>query len=234
MKNKNQDPQFDIAEKKAILQDSLDKIAEVDIFDEAFPTTADLVSVMPSVVVETKYGADEIRALDNLVFASLKRLVIFAIGLAFIFLLPVFVLTWVEGEYPNVIATALLGTFIILGTIFFIFMHMQLAAQLKKINPKSHITIRFLEYSFYVKIIGRNERVFFQEISYKSLENVIETKTHYFIYIARLGVHVVPKKDIVEGSPTLMRELLKYKHLNGLLAKYKIKTKTKNSVLFRW
>ena len=67
-------------------------------------------------------------------------------------------------------------------------------------SDKTVMKFGFDEEKFYVSHIIENEYRSAIESKYSYLHKVIKTKTEYIIYISNASVHVVPIKDLVEGT----------------------------------
>lgn len=83
-------------------------------------------------------------------------------------------------------------------------------------------TFWFDQYKIYQEQLRGTEYRATVESSYTLLYKAYETRSHFFLYISNAQVHIVPKKDIVSGSP---EELAGYftLHLQKKFKKYNIK-----------
>jgi len=79
------------------------------------------------------------------------------------------------------------------------------------ISPKTKKTIKFGIDSVIIEVYKENEFQSNTFCGYSILKQVVETKTHFFVFVAANQAHIVPKTDFAVGTPQELTDFLKSK-----------------------
>lgn len=82
------------------------------------------------------------------------------------------------------------------------------AKQMPLLSAAPIATFTFEDDKFYIEEVKGDTYRGTTEAVYDYFNKVYETETHYFLYISQTQCHVLPKKDIVEGSAEELTTLL--------------------------
>jgi len=88
----------------------------------------------------------------------------------------------------------------------------------KSMSAETFMYFRFNENKIYQESNRGEEYKATYECSYTLLYKAYETKSHFFMYISRMQTFIIPKKDIVTGTPEELRQIL----YNKLGYKFKV------------
>lgn len=80
--------------------------------------------------------------------------------------------------------------------------------QMPLLSAEPICTFTFENDKFYIEVVKGETYRGTTEAVYDYFNKVYETETHYYLYISRMQCHVLPKKDIVEGSAEELTTLL--------------------------
>lgn len=150
--------------------------------------------------VKSKFDANLTKPLLRLQLRNLW--VLFILFPLFFVLIGV---VFIVGPEPDIVFGA---TIIAFGTLFLplvyllsIFFQRIINKSMKIMNTETTNYFRFDENKIYQEMIRGDEYKATSESSYKMLHKAYETKSHFFMYISNMQTHVIPKKDIVSGTP---------------------------------
>lgn len=129
-----------------------------------------------------------------------------------------------DSETPVILPVfcIILGLLIFPGIIILIPVYQKLYNKtMKLINDETVNFFRFCDDKFYQEATKGTDFKDVCECGYSYIFKAIETNEHFFIYISKLQMHIIPKKNITLGTPMELRSIL----MGRLGAKFKIKCK---------
>lgn len=114
-----------------------------------------------------------------------------------------------DGSYALGITLIACGVLFLPLCLLMIFIGQKNAAkQMPLLSAAPTATFIFENDKFYIEEVKGDTYRGTTEAVYDYFNKVYETETHYFLYISQTQCHVLPKKDIVEGSAEELTTLL--------------------------
>jgi len=128
----------------------------------------------------------------------------------------------VKSSWEVSIMLFIFGAFFFPGCFLF-FSHTKKKVQKSNKNQNiSYQYCRFFSEKFYTYSVDGDDSKVSGEFSYHVLNQVMETRDYFFLFVSNALVNVLPKADIVKGNADLLRAIFKKKLGRKYISKLKV------------